>query len=97
MSRTFWLDALEGEAGSVRGVKFPAEDAGLTAVVGIELESLVSGDPPAKDVCDFLPLSLGVVICVLGVADRRPTVPYERHISLVRSMMSPAMSSKAAV
>jgi hypothetical protein len=47
-SRAFWLDALEGDAGSVWGVKLSMEDAGLAAVVGIE-EKRVSGDSPVTE------------------------------------------------
>lgn len=73
-SRAFWLDALAGEAGSVCGVKLPIDDAGLAAVVGIDAEGRVSGDPPAIEACDLLPFSPGVA-WVFGVADLRPELP----------------------
>jgi hypothetical protein len=84
-----------GELGSVCGVKFCTEEAGLAAVVGTELENLVSGDSPTVDACDLLPLGIEAP-WALGVTDRRPVARFERHKSRVRSRTSPAMASKAS-
>lgn len=79
------------------GVKFAMDDAGLAAVVGIELDGLVSGDSPAMDCCDVLPVGTTEALFALGVADRRPLVLWlDRQRSLVKSTISPAMASKAA-
>lgn len=94
-SRARWLDALEGDAGSVCGVNCPREDAGLTAVVGMESDGLVSGDSPETDP-DCLLLEYEGVIWALGVTALRPDILFERHRSLVKSMTSPApIASKA--
>lgn len=51
------------------------EDAGLAAVVGIDADGRVSGDSPATDACDLLPLRSDGVPCAFGVADLRPLLP----------------------
>jgi hypothetical protein len=76
-------------------VKFPREDAGLVAVVGRDSDGLVSGDSPEMEP-ERLLFSTEGVVCALGViALRAAAVLLERHKSLVKSMTSPAIASKA--
>lgn len=75
-------------------MNWPREDAGLAAVVGIDSESLVSGDSPEID-SGCLLLGIEGVIWLLGVIALRPDVLLERQRSLVRSITPPAMASKA--
>lgn len=70
-----------------------AEDASLPEAAGAEIP--VSGDSPTVDAWDCRPLGISA-FCLLGVADLRPELLYDRHRSLVRSRTSLAMASKAA-
>lgn len=51
------------------------DDAGLAAVVGMEMKCRVSGESPAMEACDILPLKGVGTPCAFGVADLRPVLP----------------------